>query len=41
MCFSLKTLISIVRTGSPFLVELIDLVNSYNFSVSNDPTQNG
>ena len=39
MCFSLETLTFIVRTGSPFLVELIDLVNSYNFSVSNDLTQ--
>ena len=30
---------SIIRTGLPILVELIDLVNSYNFSISNDLTQ--
>ena len=30
---------NIIRTGLPILVELIDLVNSYNFSVSNDLTQ--
>ena len=29
----------IIRTGLPILVELIDLVNSYNFSISNDLTQ--
>ena len=29
---------SIIRTGLPILVELIDLVNSYNFSISNDLT---
>ena len=28
-----------MRTGLPILVELIDLVNSYNFSISNDLTQ--
>ena len=28
MCLSLETLTSITRTGSPILVELIDLVNS-------------
>ena len=28
MCLSLKTLTSIIRTGLPFLGELIDLVNS-------------
>ena len=28
MCLSLETLTSIIRTGSPILVELIDLVNS-------------
>ena len=28
MCFSLETLTSIMRTGLPILVELIDLVNS-------------
>ena len=36
---SLETLMSIIRTGLPVLVELIDLVNSYNFSISNDLTQ--
>ena len=30
---------SIIRTGLPILVELINLVNSYNFSISNDLTQ--
>ena len=30
---------SIIRTGLSILVELIDLVNSYNFSISNDLTQ--
>ena len=39
MFLSLQTLTSIIRTGLPILVELIDLVNSYNFSISNDPTQ--
>ena len=39
MCLSLETLTSIVRIGSPILVEMIDLVNSYNFSISNDFTQ--
>ena len=34
MCLSLET-----RTGLPILVELIDLVNSYNFSISKDRTQ--
>ena len=38
-CLSFKTLTSIIRTGSNILVELIDLVNSYNFSISNDLTQ--
>ena len=28
MCFSLETLTSIIRIGSPILMELIDLVNS-------------
>ena len=28
MCFSLESLISIIRTGEPMLVELIDLMNS-------------
>ena len=36
---SSETLTSIIRTGLPVLVELIDLVNSYNFSISNDLTQ--
>ena len=39
MCLSLGTLTSIIKTGKPILVELIDLVNSYNFSISNDLTQ--
>ena len=39
MCLSLETLMSIIRTGEPILVELIDLVNSYNFSFSIDLTQ--
>ena len=30
---------SIIRTGLPILVELINLVNSYNFSIANDLTQ--
>ena len=38
MCLSLKTLTSIIRIGLPILVELIDLVNPYNFSISNDHT---
>ena len=36
---SLEALTSIIRTGLPILVELIDLVNCYNFSISNDLTQ--
>ena len=32
MCLSFKTLTAIIRTDLPILVELIDLVNSYNFS---------
>ena len=39
MFLSLETLTSIIRTGLPILVELIDLLNSYNFSVSNDLTR--
>ena len=40
MCFSLKTLRSIIRTGYPILVELIDLVElCYNFSISYDLIQ--
>ena len=31
MCLSLETLMSIIRTGLPVLVELIDLVNSVIF----------
>ena len=34
-----RLLISIIRTGLPILVELINLVNSYNFSIPNDLTQ--
>ena len=37
MFLSLKTLTSIIRTGLPILVELIDLVNSV--IISNDLTQ--
>ena len=33
---SLETLTVIIRTGSTALVELIDFVNYYNFSISND-----
>ena len=36
MCLSLQTLTSIIKTGLPILVELIDLVNSV---ISNDLTQ--
>ena len=39
MFLSLETLTSIIRTGLPILVELINLVNSYNFCISNDLTQ--
>ena len=39
MCLSFETLTSIITTDLPILGELIDLVNSYNFSVSNDLTQ--
>ena len=39
MFLSLGTLTSIIRTGLPILVKLIDLVNCYNFSISNDFTQ--
>ena len=38
MCLSLETLTSIIRTGLPFLGELIDLVNCY-VSISNDLTK--
>ena len=36
---SLETLTFIIRSGLPILVELIVLVNSYNFCISNDVTQ--
>ena len=36
LCLSFKSLMSIIRTGLPILVELIDLVNSV---ISNDLTQ--
>ena len=39
LCLSLETLMSIIRTGQPILVELIDLVNCNIFSISNDLTQ--
>ena len=44
MCLSLETLTSIIRTGLPILVELIDLVNSVitlvnSVIISNDLTQ--
>ena len=39
MCLSLEALTSIIRTGSPVFLELIDVVNSYNFSILNDLTQ--
>ena len=39
MFLSMETLTSIIKTESPILVELKDLVNSYNFSISNDLTQ--
>ena len=38
MYLSLETLTSIIRIGLPIPVELIDLVNCYNFSISNDLT---
>ena len=34
MCLSLETLTSIIRTGSPILVELMDLVNSVTIFLS-------
>ena len=34
MCLSLETLTSTIRTGSPILVELIDLVNSVTIFLS-------
>ena len=37
MCLSLETLLSIIMTGLPILVELIDLVNSV--IISNELTQ--
>ena len=39
MCLSFETLTSIIRTGLSILVELIDLMNSYNFCISNNLTQ--
>ena len=39
MFLFLETLTSIIRAGLPILLELIDLVNTYNFSISNDLTQ--
>ena len=39
MFLSLETLMSIIRTGLPILVELIDLVNSVKIFISNDLTQ--
>ena len=33
VCLSFKTSKSIIRTGYPILLELIDLVNSYSFSL--------
>ena len=39
MLLFLETLASIIRTGSPIPVELIDLVNSVIIFVSNDLTQ--
>ena len=38
MCSSLETLTSIIRTGAPILMELIDLVKSV-ISISSDLTQ--
>ena len=38
MCLSFETLMSIIKTGEAILVELIDLINCYNFSISNDLT---
>ena len=37
MCLSFETFSSIIRTGQPILVELIDVVNNVNFS--NDLTR--
>ena len=39
MFLYLETLTSIIRTGLPILVELIDLVDQLQFSLSNDLTQ--
>ena len=39
MFLSLETLAPIIRTGLPILGELVELVNSYNFSIANDLTQ--
>ena len=39
MCSPLETVMSIIRTSSHILVELIDLVNSRNLAASNGLTQ--
>ena len=39
MFLSLETLTSIIKTGLSILMELIGLVNTYNFSFSNDLSQ--
>ena len=39
MFLSLATLMSIIRTGLPILVELVDLVNTVKIFISNDLTQ--
>ena len=39
MLLSLETLMSIIKAGLPILVELINLLNSYNFSISTDLMQ--
>ena len=38
MCLSLENLTSLIRTGSPTLVELVDLVNSDLTQMFNFPT---
>ena len=39
LCLLLEILTFLIRTGLPILVELTDLVNSYNFPISNDLIQ--
>ena len=39
VALSLKTLTSFIRSDLPIPVELINLMNCYNFSISNDLTQ--